>query len=46
MFLLADRQQDGLRTFKLIEGPPLATSYGEDLYKEIFGAAEADRVVA
>jgi len=24
------------RTFKLIEGEPLETSYGRDLYKEIF----------
>src|SRR5439155_19374222 len=32
MFLRADRQPDGRRTFKLIEGEPLQTSFGEDLY--------------
>ena len=36
LFLRADRQTDGKRTFKLIEGEPLETSYGEDLYKRIF----------
>jgi hypothetical protein len=36
IFLRADRQPDGTRTFKLIEGKPLQTSYGEDLYKQIF----------
>jgi hypothetical protein len=28
---------DGFRTFKLIEGAPLETSFGEDLYHRIFG---------
>jgi DNA mismatch repair ATPase MutS len=37
IFLRADRQADGKRTFKLIEGGPLQTSYGEDLYKSVFG---------
>jgi DNA mismatch repair ATPase MutS len=37
MFLRADRQPDGRRTFKLLEGEPLQTSYGEDLYNRIFG---------
>jgi DNA mismatch repair ATPase MutS len=37
MFLRADRQPDGRRTFKLIEGEPLQTSFGEDLYHRIFG---------
>jgi DNA mismatch repair ATPase MutS len=36
-FLRAERQPDGSRTFKLIEGEPLETSFGEDLYKKIFG---------
>jgi MutS domain V len=35
-FLRAERQSDGERTFKLIEGEPLQTSYGEDLYNKIF----------
>ena len=33
LFLRAGRT----RTFKLLEGEPLPTSYGEDLYKDIFG---------
>jgi len=37
IFLRAERQSDGKRTFKLIEGEPLQTSYGEDLYNRIFG---------
>jgi len=36
LFLRADRQTDGKRTFKLLEGEPLETSYGEDLYHRIF----------
>ncbi len=37
IFLRAERQTDGERTFKLIEGEPLQTSFGEDLYNGIFG---------
>ena len=36
LFLRAERREDGTRTFKLIEGEPLETSYGEDLYKALF----------
>lgn len=36
IFLRAERQSNGKRTFKLIEGEPLQTSYGEDLYDKIF----------
>lgn len=36
IFLRAERQSDGTRTYKLIEGEPLQTSYGEDLYQRIF----------
>jgi len=35
-FLRAQRKSDGRRTFKLVEGEPLQTSYGEDVYNEIF----------
>ncbi len=41
LFLRAERQADGGRTFKLIEGEPLQTSYGEDLYNMIFGTDNA-----
>jgi DNA mismatch repair ATPase MutS len=36
MFLRAERKPDGTRTFKILEGEPLETSYGADLYREIF----------
>jgi hypothetical protein len=38
LFLRAERQPDGRRTFRLTEGEPLPTSYGEDSYRRIFGA--------
>jgi len=37
LFLRAERLADGRRTFRLVEGKPLPTSYGEDLYGRIFG---------
>lgn len=36
IFLRAERHEDGSRTFKVTEGRPLQTSYGTDLYKQIF----------
>ena len=36
IFLRAERRPDGGRTYKLIEGEPLETSYGIDAYKKIF----------
>ncbi|GBE21661.1 DNA mismatch repair protein MutS [bacterium BMS3Bbin01] len=39
LFLRAERKQDGRRTFRMIEGEPLPTSYGEDLYRRIFGTS-------
>lgn len=36
-FLRAERKEQGERTYKLIEGEPLPTSFGSDLYKKIFG---------
>ena len=41
LFLRAERLPDGTRSFKLIEGEPLETSYGEDLYHEVFAASTA-----
>jgi hypothetical protein len=37
IFLRAERNADGTRTFRLHEGGPLETVYGEDLYRQIFG---------
>lgn len=39
LFLRAERDADGRRTFRLIEGAPLPTSFGEDSYRRIFDAA-------
>jgi DNA mismatch repair ATPase MutS len=36
VFLRAERSEDGTRNFKLIEGSPLQTSFGIDLYNKIF----------
>ena len=38
LFLRAQRENDGVRTYRLLPGVPLPTSYGEDLYQEAFGA--------
>ncbi len=38
LFLRAGRQADGIRTFKLSEGEPLPTSFGQDLYARIFAS--------
>ncbi|HTU47465.1 MAG TPA: hypothetical protein VMF91_20550 [Bryobacteraceae bacterium] len=47
LFLRAERLIDGQRTFRLIEGEPLATSYGGDLYRRIFtGAPDAAELPA
>lgn len=38
VFLQPERRSDGERTFKMLPGCPLQTSYGEDLYRELFVA--------
>lgn len=38
-FLRAERLADGGRTYRILPGEPLPTSYGEDLYRRIFGNA-------
>jgi len=40
LFLRAERQPDGRRTFRVPPGEPLPTSYGEDLYRQVFGTAD------
>jgi DNA mismatch repair ATPase MutS len=44
LFLRADRRPDGTRSFRLTEGGPLQTSYGEDLYHRVFGEAGGYRL--
>ena len=40
LFLRAERRPDGQRTFRVPPGEPLPTSYGEDLYRQVFGTAD------
>ncbi|MBN2077310.1 MAG: hypothetical protein JW762_17320 [Dehalococcoidales bacterium] len=42
IFLRAERKTDGTRTYKLIEGEPLDTGYGLDLYDRIFNDREQE----
>jgi hypothetical protein len=46
LFLRAGREADGTRTFKVIDGEPLPTSFGEDLYRRIFTAESPRRGAA
>ena len=39
LFLRAERQPDGRRTFRLTVGEPLPTSHGQDVYADVFGPA-------
>lgn len=41
LFLRAERREDGSRPFKLVVGEALSTSFGEDLYAQVFGINEA-----
>jgi hypothetical protein len=45
LFLRAERNTDGTRTYKLIKGEPLETSYGVDLYNRIFTGSRPDGAV-
>jgi DNA mismatch repair ATPase MutS len=40
LFLRAERKEDGTRTFRVLPGEPLPTSYGADSYRRLFGVAE------
>lgn len=49
LFLRAERREDGGRTFRLVHGAPLPTSFGQDLYRGIFNedvavSGDAERV--
>jgi hypothetical protein len=47
LFLRAERRADRQRTFKVVQGEPLQTSFGADVYDEVFGAdAPAPAVAA
>ena len=45
VFLRAEREADGTRTFRIVRGEPLQTSFAEDVFEEVFGdgaSREAD----
>jgi MutS domain V len=42
LFLRAERRPDGQRTFRLPPGEPLPTSFGHDLYQQVFGTADSE----
>jgi hypothetical protein len=46
LFLRAGRGADGARPFRVADGEPLPTSYGEDSYRKIFGIAATDTTAA
>jgi hypothetical protein len=39
VFLRAERVPSGERTFRILEGEPLQTSFGQDVYAQVFGGA-------
>jgi hypothetical protein len=39
LFLRAERQLDGSRTFRMAEGKPLPNTHGKDVYQSVFGVA-------
>jgi DNA mismatch repair ATPase MutS len=45
LYLRAERKADGTRTFKVVEGEPLQTSYGRDLYERVFRPQSEQRAL-
>lgn len=43
-FLRAERLADGTRTYRVVDGEPLPTSHGGDLYRRVFEGASATQV--
>lgn len=41
-FRRAERAADGTRSFRVVPGEPLSTSFGQDLYRRIFAVETAD----
>ena len=46
LFLRAERADDGSRNFQVTPGVPLPTSFGDDLYREVFGSQTVEPVSA
>ncbi len=45
LFLRANREADGSRSFRLVTAPPLTTSFGQDIYRKIFENADITEVL-
>ena len=45
-FLRAERDADGTRSFRVMPGEPLSTSFGQDLYRQIFVTTQEPAPVA
>jgi hypothetical protein len=45
LFLRAERKEDGTRTFRVLPGEPLPTSFGKDSYRRVFGEKAASSPV-
>jgi hypothetical protein len=43
LFLRAEREPDGRRTFRLREGAPMATSFAADVFEQVFGEPARER---
>lgn len=41
-FLRAERKDDGERTFKVVEGEPMQTSFGIDVYNQVFETDQSE----
>ncbi|MGC4191585.1 MAG: hypothetical protein QM589_10535 [Thermomicrobiales bacterium] len=46
LLLRAERREGGERSFKVLELPPLSTSFGRDLYARIFGVDDVNDTAA
>ena len=44
LFLRAERRPDGERTFRIVPGPPEATNYAQDVYRQVFGTDREEAV--
>lgn len=42
LFLRAEREPDGRRTYRVLPGEPLPTSYGQDSYRRVFGVPDGE----
>jgi DNA mismatch repair ATPase MutS len=46
VFLVAQRKEDGTRTFRIIVGEPEQTSHAQDLYNQVFNTTSQSRITS